>query len=82
MIESKYSCLHLCADNDSNGNPRRLYVVLYSGEIDHVFDEGYNGPSVLSANYVPDIANHLKRVAIDIAISPKEYKAWCKRIIR
>lgn len=34
---------HLCAPNDVNGNPRRLYVLISDGESIAAWDEGYNG---------------------------------------
>jgi len=36
--------LHFCANNDTYGNPRRLYVMSdESGEFIACWDEGYNG---------------------------------------
>lgn len=34
---------HLCADNDVNGNPRRLYALVVDGTRVAVWDEGYLG---------------------------------------
>lgn len=34
---------HLCADNDYNGNPRRLYVLVVAGARVAAWDEGYSG---------------------------------------
>ena len=38
------SILHLCTKNDSNGNPRRLYVLSNDeGKFVAAWDEGYKG---------------------------------------
>lgn len=34
---------HLCADNDHNGNPRRLYALVVDGTRVAAWDEGYLG---------------------------------------
>jgi len=34
---------HLCTHNDRNGNPRRLYVLVFDGERIAAWDEGYRG---------------------------------------
>lgn len=34
---------HLCTNNDRNGNPRRLYVLINEGQRVAVWDEGYSG---------------------------------------
>jgi len=41
---------HLRADNDSNGNPQRLYLVYRKdGTIKNVIDEGYSGRPQIDA---------------------------------
>lgn len=35
--------LHLRANNDANGNPRRIYLVLRPDGSRGVYDEGYDG---------------------------------------
>jgi hypothetical protein len=44
--------LHLCCQNDTNGNPRRIFVV-YDGEagVIKVFDEGYGGEAEFRAEF-------------------------------
>lgn len=63
-------CQHLRADNDTNGNPRRLYVVYDErGNVLQVIDEGYRGlPKELH-----DI-DHLP----DVEISGKTYREWLR----
>lgn len=44
--------LHLCATNDTNGNPRRVYVVFdETGAILETIDEGYQGISAVARKY-------------------------------
>lgn len=47
--------LHLRTNNDTNGNPRRLFLVFdpTTGGVLHGYDEGYSGRSVFKADY-PD----------------------------
>lgn len=61
--------LHLCAPNDHNGNPRRLYMVLRAdGTIVACIDEGYRGISALRIPYgsIPG--------GLVINIAPAEYR--------
>jgi hypothetical protein len=48
---SELAILHLDAGNDTNGNPRRLYVALHAptGNVLSVEDEGYEGTGALLA---------------------------------
>lgn len=61
---------HLRADNDTNGNPRRCYVVYGgNGDILDVIDEGYEGrPGWLRD--VPQLAS--------VDVSPTEYRQFLK----
>ena len=66
----KYHILHVCAPNDTNGNPRRLYYVtdLETGKVT-AYDEEYRGRSA-----VPD---EIQRSAIDggsIDVPVSEYR--------
>lgn len=60
--------LHLCTTNDTNGNPRRIFVELYpEGDIARWTDEGYEGP--------PSWA----RYPVRIDVAPAEYRRWLRR---
>jgi hypothetical protein len=64
-------CIRLCAKNDVNGNPRRVYVLLDSeGNIVRAADEGYRGRA--AASWSPDVN------IPDFATTPAEYR----RIVR
>ena len=59
--------LHLCAENDVNGNPRRLFATVHEtgSYFDKVWDEGYEGkPEELRG-----------QDALKINITTKEYKS-------
>jgi hypothetical protein len=65
---------HLCCTNDTNGNPRRIWVgYSASGQILDIRDEGYDSrPEYLrdgSAFELPAIA-----------IPPAEYREWLERL--
>lgn len=62
---------HIKAPNDSNGNPRRLYLVYSTetGRLVSVYDEGYGGrPAALRG--VVELP--------PIEVSASEYKAWLR----
>lgn len=61
----------LCAPNDVNGNPRRVYAVYGAGgRLVDVIDEGYDGrPAHLRD--VPDLP--------PVAIPGAEYRVWMRR---
>lgn len=41
---------HLRADNDRNGNPRRLFLILtHDGGVADIIDEGYMGKGAMNA---------------------------------
>lgn len=64
---------HLCAHNDRNGNPRRLYVLVSDGQRVAAWDEGYLGHHAVPGiwrdaaynaeriNIKPSLYNELKR---------------------
>jgi hypothetical protein len=65
---------HVKTTNDTNGNPRRLYMVYAAGaEIIGVIEEGYGGKPQSLRNVAEIIPLH---------ITPNEYrevKNWAKR---
>jgi hypothetical protein len=61
---------HLCAANDINGNPQRLYALIDSdNEMVAVWDEGYYGSDAVPGNWRQD-AYFAKREEISVP----EYK--------
>lgn len=66
---------HMSAKNDSNGNPRRLWMV-YEGKDFYAIDEGYNGRPKCLADYVELIpvnispADYHELLAIDTRVGP------------
>ena len=70
----KVLILHLIADNDINGNARRLFLILdLEGDIIEAIDEGCFGSAAYSQKYP-------FRVLLPvIEISVKEYKRYLKR---
>lgn len=74
----KTTILHLRAPHDTNGNPRRVFVVIdASGKEDGrtlgVFDEGYAGNRA-----VPEEMRNAAIAEVTIEVTPKEYKEWLK----
>jgi hypothetical protein len=77
--------LHVRADNDRNGNPRRCFVVLTpAGRLVSVIDEGYGGESVVHAAF-PWFAHTVARrlgletcYAVPIYATPAEYRRWLR----
>lgn len=78
-IEKKYFLNHLCAPNDTNGNPRRVFVVqrLSDGLIEAAFDEGYSGREAWTKHL--DEAEVIVGIRINVTVS--EYK-WFIREYR
>lgn len=79
--------LHLQTKNNSNGNPRRIYLVLQGSEVLHAFDEGYGGfPSNelhkrgyrRRGNGPGDARDRYTAadVACQIDVTPGEYSCW------
>ena len=65
-------CIRLCAKNDRNGNPRRVYVLLDSeGQIVRVVNEGYLGSGALDG--ILDPAVH-RSLICDFSTTPGEYR--------
>ncbi len=61
-------CIRLCAKHDTNGNPRRVFVLLDSdGAIVRAIDEGYGGSRVLDAY-------SLRGPITDFETTPAEYR--------
>lgn len=65
-------CIRLCAPNDCNGNPRRVYVLLGSdGSIVRAVDEGYAGIHAIDGVVGK---SGLKYTPVDIDTSYAEYR--------
>ena len=67
--------LWLRAKNDTNGNPRRCYLIIDgdNNAIDCI-DEGYRGDSGVSKKY-----SWYKGGCLPIEVQPAEYRAWIKQ---
>lgn len=63
---------HLCANNDVNGNPRRLYALSEEGNQDFiaVWDEGYYGSDAVPGE-LRRAAYESKRVDISVRLYNK-----------
>ena len=69
-------CIKLRAKNDSNGNPRRVYVMLDSdGSIVGAAEEGYEGHGAIAR--LPG-ASGVKYTPVEFDTTPAEYR----RIVR
>lgn len=67
--------LHLCTKNDTNGNPRRVYVGLdEQGHVLRTEDEGYAG----APDWVRDWRRNGTRWDVAIDVVPSEYKRWLR----
>jgi hypothetical protein len=65
-----YPLLHLCANNDYNGNPQRLYVMSDDeGKFIAAWDEGYNG-----YNAVPEPLRNEAHMSQRFDVSVTKYK--------
>ena len=60
------------AKNDTNGNPRRAFLVIDNGELIDVIDEGYRGTAPLTEKY-PGL-----QVATEIITTPSEYRDFLR----
>lgn len=83
MIELNHESMqvvHICAKNDKNGNPRRLYLLIHDKGIVAI-DEGYTGYSVLGEYLkkqgVYNYFNGLELLRIEVPTS--EYKRLLKK---
>lgn len=75
---------HLKTTNDSNGNPRRLYVVYEASvsdayanrfaEVVQVVDEGYGGTAWLDTYHNPRNIPMVELPSINISVA--EYREW------
>lgn len=82
---------HLCADNDTNGNPRRCFIIVdHAGRLVEVLDEGYHGEGELHARYPWTSWHALSRYGFDepahhtvypmrIDSTPGEYRRMLRR---
>ena len=62
---------HLRASNDSNGNPRRLWIVYgRDGAPLRIEDEGYSGREAVRGLNCPELPS--------AEITPKDYRAWLR----
>ena len=79
--------VYLKASNDSNGNPRRLFLLLGEGEALAVWDEGYHGsdavPGALrerayqSQAFPVAVGAGEYRRLLEVLPSPVNYRAEC-----
>ena len=69
-LQSTVTVVHLKAPNDTNGNPRRLFVLLDRGDIIGVVNEGYEGEGVLDMIYGKGLR---ERIAMRIPVSAAVY---------
>lgn len=60
----------LKAKNDTNGNPRRISLLLEAGRVVDTFDHGYQGE--------PRTRDGWPLSACDIEVSHSEYRKWAK----
>jgi len=73
MPPSRDIVLHLCAENGTNGNPRRCYVVVGpDGAVTAVHDEGLIGPDAWRIGHPTAVEGP------EINTTPGEYRAWLK----
>lgn len=76
--------IHLRTKNDTNGNPRRLYVEIQGGRIVAVADEGYKGTGAAHAAGMPktyspcsfDVTGEEYRVTKGITPWPRESETY------
>ena len=71
-------CIRLCAKNDVNGNPRRVFVLLDSdGCIVRAIDEGYAGVGALDG-----IFDYRQLGIPDFDTTPAEYRRLLREFRR
>jgi hypothetical protein len=71
----KNAILCLCAPNDTNGNPRRVYVAHdCGGFFIGAWDDAYTG-----VDCVPADIRANSGYTVYVETTPKEYKAWLLR---
>ena len=70
-IRAKRYAIKISAPNDSNGNPRRCYVIYKpDGSLADTIDEGYGNAFRDRYPNAIELAN--------VPTDAKTYKAWCK----
>ncbi len=81
-----YMVIHVKAPNDSNGNPKRLYLVLENGVVMGAVNEGYDGAHALDvykdgpkmraeiATYINVQANEHKRLMREHGPESKRFR--------
>ncbi len=64
--------IHLCTDNDGNGNPQRVWAQFdWCGVLVGWFEEGYSGTDA-----VPKEFDAQRLAAPSIRVTVKEYLTW------
>lgn len=72
---STYGLVYINAGNDTNGNPRRGWIVGYGTEEPYFVDEGYLGSQALiNAGISPHEGKYLPA----LIVTPGEYRHWLK----
>jgi hypothetical protein len=66
-----FSTIRLVADNDRNGNPRRVFVVFHNGDVVAAYDEGYAGTGAITA-----LDHRRAYQGIDIDVPVYEYERY------
>jgi hypothetical protein len=73
-MEKEFIIQRAITNNDSNGNPRRVYIVYnMEGRILETFNEGY-----LGSRAVPQDILDASILLPDLVVIPKEYKRLVK----
>lgn len=68
--------IRLDAGNDTNGNPRRIFVVIdEKANVVDVIDEGYEGTQELKRRHGPLTA----RQTVDFETTPRQYRELLKQ---
>lgn len=70
---SMYSTILLAGPNDSNGNPRRVYVTLKGGAPVGVWEQGYSGTGAIE-----DAKMRAAFQGITIKVSASEVREWLR----
>ena len=65
--------LRFNAGNDTNGNPRRIFAEIASGQVSRVWDEGYEGYLA-----VPSPLQDAAKSCTTLAITPRQYRDLLK----
>ena len=68
--------INMCAPNDVNGNPRRLFVVLDEEGVQWIIDEGYAGDGGLK--HWAEQTGHRIGYPVRINVTASEYVSWRK----